>query len=56
MHLLLTIQHFFVLFFRVARIISAQFKALDPKERAVWDQKAVADKERYQQEMAEYQG
>lgn len=47
---------FFRLFFRVARIISAQFKALDPKERAVWDQKAVADKERYQQEMAEYQG
>jgi hypothetical protein len=36
----------------IAKIISAQFKALDAEERATWDAKAVADKERYQQEMA----
>jgi len=40
----------------VARIISAQFKELTEEEKAVWAEKAAADKERYQREMAEYQG
>lgn len=31
----------------IAKIISQQFKALSPKERAMWDTKAVSDKERY---------
>lgn len=35
----------------IAKIISTQFKALPEKERAKWDAKAVADKERYQAEM-----
>merc|ERR1712150_313723 len=43
-------------FGEIARIISAQFKELSPKERAGWDEKAAADKERYQREMAEYHG
>ena len=38
----------------IARIISAQYKALDEKERAKWDAKAQADKERYQREMEAY--
>lgn len=38
----------------IAKIISAQFKALDEEERAKWDAKAVADKKRYQEEMATY--
>jgi len=36
----------------IAKIISVQFKALPEKERAKWDVKAAADKERYQAEMA----
>jgi len=40
----------------IARIISAQFKELNEKEKAGWAEKAAADKERYQREMAEYQG
>lgn len=40
----------------IARIISAQFKALSDKERKIWDAKAVADKERYQREMEAYEG
>ena len=35
----------------IAKIISAQFKALPEKERAKWEAKAAADKERYQAEM-----
>ena len=35
----------------IARLISAQFKALSDKERAQWDKKAAEDKTRYQQEM-----
>jgi hypothetical protein len=35
----------------IAKIISTQFKALDEEERAKWDVKAAADKQRYQQEM-----
>ncbi|CAB9528317.1 group protein B1 [Seminavis robusta] len=38
----------------IARIISAQFKALTPKERSKWDQKAADDKVRYQREMEAY--
>eukprot|EP00527_Entomoneis_sp_CCMP2396_P003224 CAMPEP_0198142670 /NCGR_PEP_ID=MMETSP1443-20131203/5402_1 /TAXON_ID=186043 /ORGANISM="Entomoneis sp., Strain CCMP2396" /LENGTH=196 /DNA_ID=CAMNT_0043805739 /DNA_START=46 /DNA_END=636 /DNA_ORIENTATION=+ len=40
----------------IARIISAQFKALSARERKTWDEKAVEDKERYQRQMADYQG
>jgi len=38
----------------IARIISAQYKALKPDEREKWDAKAAADKERYQREMEAY--
>jgi hypothetical protein len=38
----------------IARLISQKFKALTPKERKVWDEKAVADKERYTREMVDY--
>ena len=38
----------------IARLISTQFKGLPAKERKIWDDKAVADKERYSREMAEY--
>lgn len=38
----------------IARMISANFKALSEEERKEWDDKAVADKERYEKEMTEY--
>jgi hypothetical protein len=38
----------------IARLISQKFKALTPKERKIWDEKAVADKERYTREMVDY--
>ncbi len=38
----------------IARIISAQYKALKPDERQKWDEKAAADKLRYQREMEAY--
>lgn len=38
----------------IARIISAQYKALKPGERENWDTKAAADKVRYQREMEAY--
>jgi hypothetical protein len=38
----------------IARIISAQYKALKPDERQKWDEKAAADKERYQRQMEVY--
>jgi hypothetical protein len=38
----------------IARIISSNFKALSAKERKVWDDRAVADKARYDREMADY--
>jgi hypothetical protein len=38
----------------IARLLSAQFKALPEKERAKWDKKAAADKLRYQEEMKHY--
>lgn len=40
----------------IARMISAEFKALSPNERAKWDKKAADDKIRYQQEMEHYKG
>eukprot|EP00429_Kryptoperidinium_foliaceum_P084255 CAMPEP_0176232706 /NCGR_PEP_ID=MMETSP0121_2-20121125/25446_1 /TAXON_ID=160619 /ORGANISM="Kryptoperidinium foliaceum, Strain CCMP 1326" /LENGTH=196 /DNA_ID=CAMNT_0017572075 /DNA_START=31 /DNA_END=621 /DNA_ORIENTATION=+ len=41
-------------FGEIARIISAQFKALSEKERKKWEKKAADDKERYQAEMQDY--
>lgn len=38
----------------IARLISAQFKALPEKENKKWQKKAVEDKERYQTQMAAY--
>jgi len=38
----------------IARIISAKFKELTPEERAGWDEKAAADKVRYNREMGTY--
>jgi len=38
----------------IARIISAQYKALKTDERANWDAKAATDKVRYQQAMEAY--
>ena len=38
----------------IARLISEKFKHLPEKERKIWDDKAIADKERYNAEMAEY--
>ena len=38
----------------LARLISANFKALSDEERAKWDRKAAADKERYTEEMSNY--
>jgi len=43
-------------FGQVAKAISVNFKALPEDERAYWDQKAAADKERYQRELAAYKG
>lgn len=40
----------------IARLISSQFKALSPSERAKWDKKAVEDKARYQAAMEVYRG
>jgi len=41
-------------FGEIARLISAKFKALEADERKIWDDKAAADKIRYQNEMAAY--
>jgi len=38
----------------IARLISEKFKALSPKKRKVWDDEAIADKERYTSEMEIY--
>ena len=38
----------------IARLISARFKELPPKEKKMWEEKAAEDKERYQREMADY--
>jgi HMG (high mobility group) box len=39
---------------QIARLISERFKQLSPKERKIWDEKAVADKSRYEAQMADY--
>jgi len=41
-------------FGEIAQIMSKNYKALTPEERAYWDEKAAADKGRYQKENAEY--
>lgn len=41
-------------FGEIARLISAKFKALKPDERKIWDDKAAADKVRYQAAMEAY--
>ena len=38
----------------IARLISTKFKNLSDKERKIWDEKAAADKERYNAEMADF--
>lgn len=38
----------------IARLISSQFKGLSDKEKKVWEEKAAADKTRYEREMASY--
>lgn len=38
----------------IARMISARYKAMSDSERAKWDKKAAAEKERYAEEMEEY--
>jgi isopenicillin N synthase-like dioxygenase len=43
-------------FGQVAQEISKNFKALPDEEREYWNEKAAADKERYQREMAAYKG
>mmetsp|Transcript_14134 Transcript_14134/g.20058 ORF Transcript_14134/g.20058 Transcript_14134/m.20058 type:complete len:203 (+) Transcript_14134:198-806(+) len=43
-------------FGEIAKVISVNFKALPSEERAYWDEKAAADKVRYQTEMAAYRG
>jgi len=42
-------------FGEIAKALSVNWKALTDQERAVWDEKAAADKVRYQNELAEYQ-
>ncbi len=41
-------------FGEIAKAMSVNWKALSVQERAVWDKKATVDKERYQQDMAQY--
>jgi hypothetical protein len=38
----------------IARLISANFKSLSAKERKIWDEKALDDKQRYDREMSSY--
>ncbi len=40
----------------IAKLISRQYKALSEKELAIYQKKAVEDKERYQREMRIYNG
>ncbi|KAL7545438.1 hypothetical protein ACHAWF_008787 [Thalassiosira exigua] len=40
----------------ISQLIAKKFKALTPAERAVWEEKAAADKKRYEKEMEEYAG
>ena len=38
----------------ITKKLAENYKSLSAEERAKWDEKAAADKERYQKEMAEY--
>jgi hypothetical protein len=38
----------------ITKVVATKWKALSDGERAVWDKKAVVDKERYEQELAAY--
>lgn len=40
----------------IAKLLSARFKALSEGEKAKWQKKADADKERYKSEMESYSG
>lgn len=40
----------------IARLISAEYKALSEEELEVWKEKATEDKRRYEAEMQAYQG
>ena len=40
----------------IARLISAEFKTLPEKEKQVWQEKATADKARYEGQMKVYRG
>jgi hypothetical protein len=40
----------------IARAISVRFKNLSPRERKIWEDKAAADKERYEHDMEVYRG
>ena len=42
-------------FGEIAKAMSVNWKALSVQERALWNEKAAADKQRYQKELAEYQ-
>lgn len=41
-------------FVKITKVLSANWKALSSHERALWDAKAAADKERYQRDLARY--
>jgi HMG (high mobility group) box len=38
----------------IARLISEKFKSLSAKERKIWDDKAISDKDRYESQMEAY--
>jgi len=40
----------------VAREISKRYRELSEDDRKIWEDKAAADKERYEREMEEYRG
>jgi hypothetical protein len=39
----------------ISKVVSTNWKALSDQERAIWDEKAAADKVRYQKDLAEYE-
>jgi len=41
-------------FGEIARLLSAEYRALDPEDRAVWEKAHVADRTRYEHEMLSY--
>ena len=42
-------------FGEISKVVSTNWKALSDQERAIWDEKAAADKVRYQNELSEYE-